>query len=73
MRDELFFARGEGFDFHLRPFVADEDGEARAELFGGLELFADFGGGEREIDALSGFAELLDESRARRLGAPPWR
>src|SRR5581483_4856824 len=36
-RDECLLARGERFDFHLRPLLADEHGEPRAELFGGLE------------------------------------
>ena len=47
MRDQLFvwneqlLARRERLHFHLRPFVADQHGEPRAELLGGLKLLAD--------------------------------
>jgi hypothetical protein len=59
--EEDFLAGGEGLDFDLGPLVADEEGEAGAGLLGGLELFADFGGGEGEIEAEAEVAELLDE------------
>ena len=41
---QLLDSGREGFDFYLRPFVADEDGAAGAELFGGLELLATLAG-----------------------------
>src|SRR4051812_48097740 len=59
--DELLLARGEGFELHLRPLVADEDGDSRAQLLRGLELLADLGGREFEFHAPTGFPELLHE------------
>ncbi len=59
MWHQNFFAGRERFHFHRRPFVSVKKRDFRAERFGGLELFADFGWRERVIDAPAGLAQLL--------------
>jgi hypothetical protein len=48
------------FDREVGVFAADDHGHGGADSVGGLELFAEFGGGEGEVGAVSGGAELLD-------------
>ena len=54
------FARAQIFYFHLRPFIAEQDRDAGAELLGGLELFADLRGTQRIIDAITAVPQGLE-------------
>src|SRR2546423_8130913 len=47
--DQLLLASRKILHRDLRPFVAEENGDAGTELFGRLELFADLRGRERVI------------------------
>ena len=58
--NELLLARRQVFHFHLRPFVAEENRNARAELLGGLKLFANLRGSQRKIDAITAVAQRLN-------------
>jgi hypothetical protein len=57
---DFFLGAGdEVFQGDLRVFGAEDDGVAGFAVFGGLELFADFGGGEGVVDAEVAGAEGL--------------
>lgn len=60
LRHQRLLARAQFFYLHQRPLVAEEEGNARAELLGGLELLPDLRGGERIIDTETGIAQGLD-------------
>ena len=57
--DFLLGTGDEVFQGDLRVFGAEDDGVAGFAVFGGLELFADFGGGEGVVDAEVAGAEGL--------------
>src|SRR2546423_1473279 len=58
--DQLLLPSREILHRDLRPFIAEEDRDASAELLRGLELFADLCGRERVIDAIAAIAQRLD-------------
>ena len=60
MRHELLLTCCHILDFHLRPLISIKKRDARAQIFGGLELPGDFGWRERVIDAVAAVAQLLD-------------
>ena len=62
MINELFFPTRQGLNFYFGPFIAEKQSDARAELLGSLELFADLGRREGVIDAIATIAENLDLS-----------
>ena len=68
LRNEDFFARGERFHFHLRPFVAEKQCRSCPERFGGLKLLSNFRGRERIVDAPTSLAQLLQP--LERVGTP---
>ena len=53
-------ARPEILQFHLRPFVAEQDCDPGAELFRDLELFSDFRRRQGIIDAITSIAQRLN-------------
>ena len=57
----LLGAGGEVLEFDLRPFLADHDRMGGAEVFGFLELLADFCRLEREVSGEAKFAASLDD------------
>ena len=67
MFEAFLGASGEVFEFYEWPFLSDDDGVAGAEVFGILELLADFGGFEGEIGGEAEFSAGLDD--VKRLGA----
>jgi hypothetical protein len=60
MRHKLLLTCSHILDFHLRPLISIEKRDARAQIFGGLELPGDFGLRERVIDAVAAVTQLLD-------------
>jgi len=59
MRDGFLLAADEIFHSHLRPFVAENDGKARAALLGQSELPRYFRRRQGVIDAISAITQLL--------------
>ena len=57
-----FLACGEALEFEGRPFLAEEDGDGSAALFGLLELLADLGGGEGVVDAVACVSQGLEDA-----------
>src|SRR5438067_13831223 len=55
-RHKLLLTRCHILDFHLRPLISIKERDARAQIFGGLELPGDFGWRERVIDAIAAVA-----------------
>ena len=58
--DQRFLSGGQVLYFHLRPFVAVEQRDRRAQIFGGLKLFRDFCGSEWVIDTVTILAKPLN-------------
>ena len=59
MRDRPLLAADEIFHSHLRPFVAENDGQARAALLGQSELTRHFRRRQGVIDSISAITQLL--------------
>src|SRR5207248_248155 len=59
MRDRPLLAADEIFHSNLRPFVAENDGKARAALLGQSELARHFRRRQGVIDTVSAIAQLL--------------
>ena len=59
MRDGFLLAADEIFYSHLRPFVAENDGQARAALLGQSELARYFRRRQGVIDSVSAITQLL--------------
>ena len=60
VRHELLLTRCHILHFHLRPLISIKKRDARAQIFGRLELPGDFRWRERVIDAVAAVAQLLD-------------
>ena len=60
VRHEFLLAVAHILDFHLRPLISVKKRDARAQIFGRLELPGDFRWRERVIDAVAEIAQLLD-------------
>ena len=60
--DRPLFAGLEIFHSHLRPFVAENDGKARAALLGQSELARHFRRRQGVIDTVSAIAQLLQDA-----------
>src|SRR5437868_15187523 len=61
MRDGFLLAADEIFHSHLRPFVAENDGQARAALPGQPELARYFRRRQGVMDTVSAIATLLQQ------------
>ena len=68
VRYKLLFTSSHIFHFHLRPLISVKKRDARAQIFGGLELPGDFDWRERIIDTVAAVAQLLD--LCERVGTP---
>ena len=60
VRHEFLLTCSHVFDFHLRPLISIKKRDARAHVFGRLELTGDFDWCKRVIDAVAVVAQLLD-------------
>ena len=60
VRNGFLLAAGEIFHSHLRPFVPEDNGKARAGLLSQPELSRDFCGRQRIINPIAAIAQLLN-------------
>src|SRR6202011_5025117 len=59
LRHRLLFAARQIFYCHIWPFISEKHGDARPELFGGLELLGHLRRCQREIDTVAMITKCL--------------
>ena len=58
--NQLLFTTREILHRDLRPFITEQHSDPRAELFGSLELFGNFGRRKRVVDPIAPVTQYLD-------------